>query len=131
MLSGRWHDSHFAWKIGATSFVNVGAAFSAATAEPDRHNSAVAAVRALPPTARHILNCITRLLFSSKCWKVWELPRDSLTKGPGKAKCTFVFHPPWRHRRRRAGEHTKTARNHENRRDSVGERRALRHSRHV
>jgi hypothetical protein len=23
MLSGRWHDSHFAWKIGATSFVNV------------------------------------------------------------------------------------------------------------
>jgi hypothetical protein len=26
MESGRWHDSHFFWKIGATSFVNVGAA---------------------------------------------------------------------------------------------------------
>src|SRR5262252_6428863 len=24
MLSGRWHDSHFCWKIGATSLVNVG-----------------------------------------------------------------------------------------------------------
>src|SRR3954462_121472 len=23
ILSGRWHDSHFCWKIGATSFVNV------------------------------------------------------------------------------------------------------------
>src|SRR5579862_6811827 len=23
MLFGRWHDSHFCWKIGATSFVNV------------------------------------------------------------------------------------------------------------
>lgn len=24
--SGRWHDSHLFWKIGATSFVNVGVA---------------------------------------------------------------------------------------------------------
>src|SRR3954447_15956995 len=33
MLSGRWHDSHFAWKIGAMSLVNVGVlALSAATA---------------------------------------------------------------------------------------------------
>src|SRR5438132_11649004 len=24
MLSGWWHDSHFCWKIGATSLVNVG-----------------------------------------------------------------------------------------------------------
>src|SRR5829696_9103525 len=23
MLSGRWHDTHFSWKIGATSLVNV------------------------------------------------------------------------------------------------------------
>src|SRR6478735_5734167 len=23
MLLGRWHDSHFCWKIGATSFVKV------------------------------------------------------------------------------------------------------------
>src|SRR5262245_22796467 len=41
MLSGRWHASHFCWKIGATSFVNVGvfgasaaAAGSAATIKP-------------------------------------------------------------------------------------------------
>src|SRR3954465_2693080 len=33
MLSGRWHDSHFCWKIGAMSLVNVGVlALSAATA---------------------------------------------------------------------------------------------------
>src|ERR1051325_10911290 len=30
MLSGRWQASHLAWKIGAISFVNVGAAVSAA-----------------------------------------------------------------------------------------------------
>src|SRR4029079_6924028 len=41
MLSGRWHDSHFCWKIGATSLVNVGVfgasaavAGSAATIRP-------------------------------------------------------------------------------------------------
>src|SRR3954465_15446809 len=41
MLSGRWHDSHFCWKIGATSPVNVGifgasaaVAGSAATSRP-------------------------------------------------------------------------------------------------
>src|SRR5262249_44461648 len=41
MLSGRWQASHFCWKIGATSFVNVGvfgasaaAAGSAATIKP-------------------------------------------------------------------------------------------------
>src|SRR5919109_4824928 len=28
--SARWHASHFSWKIGATSFVNVGADFAAA-----------------------------------------------------------------------------------------------------
>jgi hypothetical protein len=32
MLSGRWHDSHFAWKIGAISFVNVGVGFGASAA---------------------------------------------------------------------------------------------------
>src|ERR1043165_4734686 len=36
MLSGRWHDSHFCWKIGAMSLVNVGVlALSAATAGID------------------------------------------------------------------------------------------------
>src|SRR6185436_16336840 len=36
MPSARWHDSHFSWKIGATSFVNVtGVAGSAATATPE------------------------------------------------------------------------------------------------
>src|SRR6476469_7341867 len=41
MLSGRWHDSHCCWKIGATSLVNVGVfgvsaavAGSAATTRP-------------------------------------------------------------------------------------------------
>jgi hypothetical protein len=29
---GRWHDSHLAWKIGATSFVKVGLAAGCATA---------------------------------------------------------------------------------------------------
>src|SRR5258706_13487302 len=32
MLFGRWHDSHFCWKIGATSFVKVTVLPSAAAA---------------------------------------------------------------------------------------------------
>src|SRR5205823_5446591 len=46
MLSGRWHDSHFAWKIGAMSLVNVGAAFgaSAARAAPARLSATPKAV---------------------------------------------------------------------------------------
>src|SRR5260221_3338069 len=41
MLAGRWQASHFAWKIGAMSLVNVGVfAASAARAEPDRTRTA-------------------------------------------------------------------------------------------
>src|SRR6185295_12054949 len=41
MLSGRWHDSHFCWKIGATSLVNVTAfAGSAADAAPENVRTA-------------------------------------------------------------------------------------------
>src|SRR5580704_635073 len=32
MLFGRWHDSHFCWKMGATSFVKVTVLASAAVA---------------------------------------------------------------------------------------------------
>src|SRR3954469_1847273 len=35
MLLGRWHDSHFCWKIGATSLVNVTVFESAAAAGTD------------------------------------------------------------------------------------------------
>jgi hypothetical protein len=48
--SGRWHDSHFAWKIGATSFVNVGA-FAAVCAN---EGTAINAVNAnAPATGRY------------------------------------------------------------------------------
>jgi hypothetical protein len=51
MLSGRWHDSHFAWKIGAISFVNVGAGFgvSAAWATPERPMATLSAVETTEP----------------------------------------------------------------------------------
>src|SRR4051812_27890621 len=41
MLSGRWHDSHFCWKIGATSFVNVTVFESAAAAGSDETRRAL------------------------------------------------------------------------------------------
>src|SRR6266852_9162932 len=47
--SGRWHDSHFSWKIGAMSFVNVGVfGASAAAAAP---GSISATLSAHAPTA--------------------------------------------------------------------------------
>jgi hypothetical protein len=51
MLSGRWHDSHFAWKIGAISFVNVGVGFgaSAACATPARLMATPSAVEKTAP----------------------------------------------------------------------------------
>src|SRR6185436_14248428 len=47
MLSGRWHDSHFCWKIGATSLVNVGV-FGASAA------AAGTAAASSPPNASAI-----------------------------------------------------------------------------
>src|SRR5262245_1449683 len=41
---GRWHASHFSWKIGATSLVNVSAAGCCDTAKP------VSAMAAATPT---------------------------------------------------------------------------------
>src|SRR5471030_1283605 len=44
MLSGRWHPSHFCWKMGATSFVNVTVfAVSAAAAGIDETRRALKA----------------------------------------------------------------------------------------
>ena len=54
MLSGRWHDSHFAWKIGAMSLVNVGVA-GAAAAIVEAGTCTIAPIPNTPaPAARHI-----------------------------------------------------------------------------
>jgi hypothetical protein len=54
--SGRWHASHFSWKIGAMSFVKVGAfGASAAAAAPGRI-SATPSVTA--PTAKLVTSLI-------------------------------------------------------------------------
>jgi hypothetical protein len=48
MEPGRWHASHFAWKIGAMSFVNVGAASSAAFAKAGAITTTPAASSRVP-----------------------------------------------------------------------------------
>ena len=48
MELARWHASHFAWKIGATSFVKVGTPSSAATAVPGTRAAAPAKTTAMP-----------------------------------------------------------------------------------
>jgi hypothetical protein len=48
MESGRWHASHFAWKIGAMSFVNVGAVSSAAFAMTGAITTTPTASRRVP-----------------------------------------------------------------------------------
>src|SRR5215831_3246014 len=58
--SGRWHASHFSWKIGAISFVKVGAAGPAANAAV----GTTANVSATTPIGFHLV-LISRLLFLS------------------------------------------------------------------
>ena len=48
MELARWHASHFAWKIGATSFVNVGTPSSAATAVPGTRAAVPAKSTSMP-----------------------------------------------------------------------------------
>ena len=48
MEFARWHASHFAWKIGATSLVNVGTPSSAANAAPGASTTSAATAANTP-----------------------------------------------------------------------------------
>ena len=76
MEFARWHASHFAWKIGATSLVNVGTSSSAANAAPGT-STAVAATTASTPrilvSMEYVLSSSLRDRRSTR-----RLPNDSL-----------------------------------------------------
>jgi hypothetical protein len=56
MESGRWHASHFSWKIGAMSFVNVGFAGTLSAARTrDGAATPTAETTARTPRGLHVL----------------------------------------------------------------------------
>src|SRR5262245_60033253 len=63
--SGRWHDSHFAWKIRETSFVNVGVVLDSAgsaTSDTVRDTLSSSAPSAMRRHVRPVRFHIRRLL---------------------------------------------------------------------
>src|SRR5215510_2104962 len=65
MPSARWHDSHFAWKIGATSFVNVGVLVGSAAWAIPATSSTAPTVKAHRPSQLVGLPYIRRAPFET------------------------------------------------------------------
>jgi hypothetical protein len=80
MESGRWHASHFSWKIGAISFVNVGFAgtLSAALRKAGAPTP-TAETTARTPRGFHILLISELLLPPSPRRPFRDLNADKLT----------------------------------------------------
>src|SRR5262249_46383103 len=52
--STRWQDSHFSWKIGATSLVNVTGVFADCACAHCAPEMAIMMANAIMPTTRHV-----------------------------------------------------------------------------
>src|SRR6185436_11867252 len=87
--SVRWHASHFSWKIGAMSFVNVGFAGTSAFAKAGEARL-IATPRAATPRALHVV-LISKLLWFPPPWKPLPIDTHALKRADKLTKTlTFV-----------------------------------------